>query len=123
MALIAIVDDSRLARAFVAAALNRAGYEVAEVDPTSLDEVLEKLRDLKPEVLVLDEQMPNFLGSNLVRACFEDDALSPLKVVMLTAQHDRDLERRMGKLGVHASLHKPITPQVLSSCIERLLAG
>ena len=121
VALIAIVDDSRLARVFAAAALKKAGHEVAEIDPTSLDEVLALLRTLRPALLLLDQQMPNFSGSSLVRACFEDDALASLKVVMLTAQHDEDMERRMEKLGVDAVLHKPITPQGLTARAAELL--
>lgn len=121
MALIAIVDDSRLARVFAAAALKQTGHEVAEVDPSSLEEVMERLRALRPALLVLDQQMPHFSGSSLVRACFEDDALASLKVVMLTAQHDGEMERRMAKLGVHAVLHKPITPQSLNQCVVELL--
>ena len=123
MTLIAIVDDSRLARSFAATCLKQAGFEVAEVEPTSLSEVLEKLRVLGPSLLVLDQQMPTFSGSSLVRACFEDEALSSLKVVMLTAHHDGDMEIRMEKLGVHAVLHKPISPADLNKAVTELLRG
>jgi len=123
MALIAIVDDSRMARAFAAASLKQGGHEVAEVEPTSLGEVMAALKALKPTLLVLDQQMPTFSGSGLVRACFEDATLTSLKVVMLTAQHDGDLERRMDKLGVHAVLHKPISPLDLNQRVAKLLNG
>ena len=120
MALIAVVDDSQLARRFAAASLKSAGHEVAEVEPASLDQVMDALRELKPALLVLDQQMPTFSGSNLVRACFEDDELSSLKVVMLTAHHDEEMERRMEKLGVHAVLHKPISPLDLNRVVATL---
>lgn len=121
MPLIAIVDDSRLARVFAAASLRKAGHEVAEIDPTSLEDVMEALHELRPTLMVLDQQMPSFSGSSLVRACFEDDALASLKVVMLTAQHDGEMEQRMTKLGVHVVLHKPITPHELNRSIAELI--
>lgn len=121
MALVVIVDDSRMARAFAAASLRQGGQDVAEVDPTSLECVMDRLRVLKPAVLLLDQQMPGFPGSSLVRACFEDDALSSVKVVMLTAQRDEEMEHRMAKLGVHVVLHKPISPHDLNHCVVELL--
>jgi DNA-binding response OmpR family regulator len=120
VALVAIVDDSRLARTFAAASLKQAGHEVAEVEPESQERVMAVLRELKPAILVLDQQMPAFSGSSLVRACFEDDALSTVKVLMLTAGRDEDLDHRMEKLGVHAVLHKPISPAVLNKAIAEL---
>jgi DNA-binding NarL/FixJ family response regulator len=123
MALIAIVDDSRLARSFATACLKQAEHEVVEVEPTCLSEVMGKLRELRPLVLILDQQMPTFSGSSLVRACFEDDALGDLKVVMLTAHHNEDLEIRMEKLGVHAVLHKPISPSDLNKAVAMLANG
>ena len=42
---IAIVDDSRLARAFAAAALRAKGHEVVEIEPNSLFEILRVLRE------------------------------------------------------------------------------
>ena len=121
MALVAIVDDSRLARTFAAASLKKAGHEVAEVDPRGLEATMEILRTLKPDLMVLDQLMPEFTGSSLVRACLEDDALGSLRVIMLTAQHDEDLEHRMEKLGVHAVIHKPITPLDLSRAVAEVL--
>ena len=120
MALIAVVDDSQLARRFAATSLKSAGHEAVEIEPASLEQVMDTLRELKPAVLVLDQQMPTFSGSNLVRACLEDDTLSSLKVVMLTAHHDEELEHRMEKLGVHAVLHKPISPTGLNRVVATL---
>ena len=120
MALIAVVDDSQLARRFAAASLKSAGHEAVEIEPVSLEQVMATLRELKPAVLVLDQQMPTFSGSSLVRACFGDHALSSLKVVMLTAHHDEEIEHRMEKLGVHSVLHKPISPLDLNRVVATL---
>jgi CheY-like chemotaxis protein len=121
MALIAIVDDSRLARHFAAACLKKDGHEVAEVEPTTIGEVMDQLRELQPALVMLDQQMPGFSGASLVRLCFQDEVLSAAKVVMLTAHHDEELEQRLEKLGVHSVLYKPISPADLSKAVAALV--
>ena len=121
MARIAVVDDSRMARIFASAVLAKAGHEVVAVEPKDLAGVQAELRRLQPDLLVLDHNMPAFLGPSLVRACFEDDLLSNLKVVMLTAHHDEKVQRRMEQLGVHALIYKPISPQTLVDTVARVL--
>lgn len=123
VALIGVVDDSRLARAFAAAALRKAGHEVVELEPLSLTELLDRLRELRPQLLVLDHHMPACSGPSVVRACFQDEALAAIKVVMLTAHHEDEMEQRMEKLGVHAVLHKPVEPQRLADTVAQVLGG
>jgi len=121
MALIAIIDDSKLSRTFGAASLKQAGHEVVEFEPSGLDAVVARLREVKPTLMVLDQQMPAFLGSSLVRVCFEDEALATIKVLMLTAHRDAELEQRMAKLGVRGFLHKPAGPAELNKAVAALL--
>ncbi len=123
MALVAIVDDSRLARMFAATALRKHGHEVIEIQPDTLPETLAILLERRPELLVLDHAMPAFQGPTLVRACFDDRRLAAIKVVMLTAFHDEAVAVRMAKLGVHAVLHKPILHEALTAAVDRVLAG
>ncbi len=121
MARIAVVDDSRMARAFAVGALAKAGHEAFEVEPTSLSEVMASLRTLRPDLILLDHMMPAFSGPSLVRACFEDSELGSVRVVMLSAHRMEDLEHRMAKLGVHAVLHKPVAPGELASGVAKAL--
>jgi CheY-like chemotaxis protein len=123
VARIAVVDDSKLVRVFVAAALEKAGHEVLLIEPDSLQETLDALVAGKPELLLLDLSMPAFQGPSLVRACFEHPDLAKLKVLILTAFHDAAVAERMEKLGVAAILHKPILHEDLTSAVERLLAA
>lgn len=123
MALIAIVDDSKLARVFSAAALKKLGHELLEIEPTSLFGVLGVLKERRPDVMVVDYLMPGCPGPSLVRACHEDPELSGIKVVMLTAHHEEEVQGRMANLGVQAVLHKPVDPKVLEGAVAGLLGG
>lgn len=121
MALIAIVDDSKLARVFNAAALRKLGHELLEIEPVSLFEVLAVLKERPPAVMVVDYLMPGCPGPSLVRACHEDASLSSIKVVMLTAHREEEIQGRLANLGVQAVLHKPVEPKVLEEAVNRLL--
>jgi CheY-like chemotaxis protein len=123
MALIAIVDDSRLARTFNAAALKKLGHDLVQIDPTSMGEVLTVLREKKPDLLLMDYLMPNCPGPKLVRACHEDSALAGMKIVLLTAHHEDEVHEGLEKLGVQLVLHKPVDPKAIEEIVSRLLGA
>ncbi|GLH71970.1 hypothetical protein GETHLI_04720 [Geothrix limicola] len=121
MARIAVVDDSKLIRTFLEAALRKAGHEVLLVEPDSLQTTLDALIEWRPELMILDHSMPAYQGPSLVRACFENPVLSRIKVLILTALHDEVMAGRMQKLGVDVILHKPIRHEDLTAAVDRLL--
>ena len=122
MARIAIVDDSRLARMFVAGALRTRGHEVVEVEPDSLFSVLKVLRDDPVDLLVMDLLMPECPGESLVRACREDAALQGLPVLLLSAHRDDEALHRMQHQGISGFLLKPVEPATLVAKVEEALA-
>lgn len=123
MVRIAIVDDSKLIRVFAAAALQKAGHEILQVEPDSFQNVLDTLIEWKPALIVLDQSMPAFQGPSLIRACFEHPELSTIKVLILTALHDEIMADRMKKLGVETILYKPIPYETLIEAVNRMLQG
>ena len=123
MARIAIVDDSRLARAFVGAALRAKGHDVVDVEPESLFTVLKILRETPVDLLILDLLMPGCPGESLVRACREDVALEGLPVLVLSAHRDDEALRRMQTHGLSGFLLKPVDATALVSKVQEALAG
>ena len=123
MSRIAIVDDSRLVRAFAAAALRAKGHEALEVDPTSLFEVLKVLRETPVDLLLADYLMPNCPGESLVRACREDAALQSLPILIVSAHRDDDSLIRMQQMGISGFLLKPVEASVLADKVAETLAG
>ena len=123
MARIAIVDDSRLVRAFVAGALRTKGHQPVEVEPTSLFEILKVLREAPVDLLMVDFLMPECPGESLVRACREDATLRDLPVLILSAHRDEDTLARMQEMGISGFLMKPVEPAVLLSTVAEILAN
>ena len=121
MARIMIVDDSRLARTFTAACLRKEGHEVVEVEPTSIFDVLKATKEANPDLLIMDFLMPNCPGTSLARACHEDQDLQAMRVLVLTAHRDEEINQRLRSLGVAAVLFKPVEPQALVETVGQIL--
>lgn len=122
MALIAVVDDSRLVRTFAAGCLRKAGHDVLDIDPLSIFEVLKLLKEGRPKVLVMDYLMPGCPGASLVRVIREDPDLKELPILVISAHRDEDVQERLHRMGSLGFLHKPFEPQVLVEAVTRLMA-
>ena len=118
---IAIVDDSRLVRAFAAGALRAQGHETVEVEPTSLFEVLKVLRESPVDLLVADFLMPECPGESLVRACREDAALQGLPILVVSAHRDDVSLKRMQQMGISGFLLKPVDASALVAKVAETL--
>jgi DNA-binding NarL/FixJ family response regulator len=119
---IAIVDDSRLVRAFSAVALRAQGYEAIEVEPTSLFEVLKVLRETPMDLLIADYLMPECPGESLVRACREDAVLRELPILVVSAHRDDVTLTRMQQMGISGFLLKPVEASALVAKVAETLA-
>jgi len=123
MALIGVVDDSRLARTFAATCLRKGGHEILDIEPVSTFEVLKALREQSPQLLVMDFLMPNCPGASLVRVLREDPDLKDMPILVLTAHHDDEIQARLERMGLLGFLHKPFEPQSILDSVEQLLAA
>ncbi|GLH71782.1 hypothetical protein GETHLI_02840 [Geothrix limicola] len=118
---IAIVDDSRLVRAFAAAALRAKGFEVVEVAPTSLFDVLNQLRERPLDLLVVDVLMPECPGETLVRAVREDAVLKDLPILVVSAHRDDTTLQTVQQLGISGFLLKPVDAATLAAKVAETI--
>ena len=123
-----VVDDESDARAFVRAILEPEGWQVEE----AFDGVdgLKQAKALKPDLMVLDVQMPRKGGFELFSELIQDPALQNIKVVMLTGVAERTGLRFSGKemgefLGKEpdAYVEKPIDPEILKRAVQKVAGG
>src|ERR1035438_3124025 len=119
MSRIAIVDDSRLIRAFAAGALRAKGPETVEVEPTSLFEVLKVLRESALDLLIVDFLMPECPGQSLIRACREDAVLRDLPILVVSAHRDDLSLQHMQQMGISGFLMKPVDASTLVAKVAR----
>jgi len=110
-----IVDDSRTMRLILKKQLVQLGFtEILEAG-----DGVEALKVLAgaavPEVALIDWNMPNMSGIDLLSALRENKAWDAMKVVMVTTEADVvRVQRALGQ-GANEYVVKPFTPQTLGA--------
>ena len=119
MAKILIADDDPILVEILRFRLEGAGHTV--VIARDGEEGLEAIRDLRPDLVVLDSMMPVVTGPEVLAKIKSDPDLSSIPVVMLTAR-DGEADIVAGlKAGAAEYLTKPFIPQELLVRISGLL--
>jgi CheY-like chemotaxis protein len=115
-ATVLVADDNSTLRLLMSLALDEDGHHVE----TAVDglEALEAIHRHTPDLIVLDLQMPNLDGWEVIRACRADPDTKSILIVVVSAAYQpwRDLD-------IQAYLTKPFDLDHLSSTVERLLAA
>ncbi len=114
---ILVVDDEEALGEMVASALRFAGYTA--ITETNGIEGLRRVRTDTPDVVVLDVNMPEMDGFEVVRRMRRDGNMTP--VIFLTARDDIDDLRTGFRHGGDDYLTKPFSLEELGLRIEALL--
>jgi DNA-binding NtrC family response regulator len=80
---------------------------------------LARLRENRFDVLLLDQQLPDGHGSDLIQAVLASDPELP--VIMMTGQHDLELAIEAIQRGAADFVHKPIKIGELKETVDRLI--
>jgi chemosensory pili system protein ChpA (sensor histidine kinase/response regulator) len=118
---ILVADDSVYIRQSLLQALSRAGYQVMEARDGM--EAIELLLAHPPDVLVLDIEMPNLNGYDLLSIIRAHPELARVKIVMLTSRSSQKHQARAHDLGAHAYLTKPCPQDTLLETLQSLLTN
>ncbi|MDW8069196.1 MAG: ATP-binding protein [Anaerolineae bacterium] len=113
-----IVDDSDEVREIIASlVLEPAGYRVLTANNGA--DGFRLLMETRPDLLILDEQMPGMTGLQVLRAMREQNLQIP--VIFMTAFGSEDLAVQAFRLGVRDYVIKPFEPPEMGRAIERAL--
>ncbi len=119
MARLLIADDREGGREFVRAVLERPGYAVYEANDGL--EAVSAARELRPDLIVLDLNMPGMDGFGVLRELRRDADFADTPVLALTASAMQGDRERAIAAGFTAYISKPIGPRELRAAVERLL--
>ncbi len=114
-----VVDDQPHIVRLIQVNLEKEGFRVA----TASDGVegMEKVRALRPDLVILDVIMPRKDGFEVLRDIKTDEGLAEIPVVMLTVKtHNADIVEGL-KEGAELYLPKPFHPKELVSLVKRVL--
>lgn len=116
--LILIAEDSQEIKQFLAeSVLPSAGYEVQTVgDGMS---ALTLSRELKPDLVITDQNMPNLTGLELIQRLKKDDPHLP--VILMTSEGSESLAVSAIRAGATDYLIKPFEAEQLLAAVGRAL--
>ena len=123
---ILVADDEQDCIDFVCDALAETGYEMLEARDG--EQALSMAREHRPNLIILDVQMPKRDGFAVFAALRADETFNNVPVIMLTAISERtgvdlsakDMGEYMGS-EPDAFVDKPIEPIILRQAVKTLL--
>jgi CheY-like chemotaxis protein len=117
--LILVVDDSQTIRKLVECHLSQSGYRVAAA--ADAEQGLELARSLRPDLLLLDHQLPGTTGEEVCRKLLDDEATARIPVVISSALRNRAYAQYTEYPNVIDQIPKPFTPELLKSGVAAAL--
>ncbi len=117
--LVMVVDDSLTVRKITSRLLARENYQVL----TARDGVdaLEQLQGVRPDIMLVDIEMPRMDGFDLTRNVRADAALKDIPIIMITSRTAEKHRKYALEVGVNAFLGKPFQEDELLENISLLV--
>jgi CheY-like chemotaxis protein len=118
--LILVVDDNESGQLLVSSVLQLEGFRVDVAG--SSEEVLERMNASKPDLILMDVQLPGQDGLALTRQLKADPATAAIPIIALTAHAmagDQELALAAGCVGY---ITKPINTRTLGDQLREFLA-
>ena len=113
------IDDDPCALMLISLTLELEGYQV--ITATDGYEGLRKIKEEKPDLLILDIMMPGMNGFDVCHDLRTDPETASLPVIMLSARTLPQDQMRGFQVGTDDYLTKPVSPDELLRTVSALL--
>ncbi|MDP2031192.1 MAG: Hpt domain-containing protein [Thiobacillus sp.] len=117
--MVLVVDDSLTVRKITTRLLTREGFRVDSAKDGV--DALEKMRDLLPDVVLLDVEMPRMDGFELARVMRGDERMKSVPIIMITSRTADKHRNHALEIGVNVYLGKPYQEHLLLEHIAEQL--
>ena len=114
-----VVDDSVTVRKVTSRLLERQGMDVIVAKDGV--EAVALLQERRPDVMLLDIEMPRMDGFEVARQVRHDERLKDLPIVMISSRTGEKHQEHAAQLGVNSFLGKPFQENELLATIDRLV--
>lgn len=84
-------------------------------------EAVERAREFEPDLVIMDIQLPNVSGLELIETLKADDQLKPIPIMAVTAYAAKGDEERIRAAGAEAYVSKPISVTRFVESVEALV--
>lgn len=116
---IMVVEDNDLNRKLFCDVLKSQGFTVEPVGDGL--EALDKARAFVPNLMIMDIQLPNISGLELIEGAKADPMLRAIPVLAVTAYAGKGDEERIREAGADGYLAKPVSIGPFMAAVKRLL--
>ena len=110
-----VIDDSRAMRLILGRMLRELGFDVAEA--TNGREGLDQLATTRPDLVLVDWNMPEMTGIEFLEAMRQPPHESSAKVVMVTTETEIPQVMRALGAGADEYLMKPFTAETFQEAL------
>jgi DNA-binding response OmpR family regulator len=114
-----VVEDDRDIAGLIALYLHKAGHSVETL--ASGSEVMRRVREEAPDLIVLDLMLPGMDGLLVCQALRNEPTTAAIPIIMLTARGEEDDRVRGLELGADDYVTKPFSPKELTARVAALL--
>ncbi len=114
-----VVDDSVTVRKVTSRLLERQGMDVIVAKDGV--EAVALLQERRPDIMLLDIEMPRMDGFEVARQVRHDERLADLPIVMISSRTGEKHQEHAAELGVNSFLGKPFQENELLATIDRLV--
>ncbi len=111
-----IIDDSLYMRTLINTALTEEGYNVVGMAGDG-ETAIEMALELEPDVITLDNVLPDMLGLDILKVLKDEDIKST--IVMISAVGQQSVVDEGMALGAAAYIVKPFTPDGLVEQVNK----
>ncbi len=118
MSKVYICDDDKLVLMMVERILGKE-HEVKKA--MSVEELMDLISEEKPDLILLDFQMPGTNGYEGLQIFKEKEWFKDVPIIMVTGERDSELEIKCLNEGVEDFVHKPFVPDVLLMRVQLVL--
>ncbi len=125
-AVVMLVDDHEAQRNIIRKHIEDI-YEVEIVEAENGKEAMEKLKEVRPHLIITDIMMPEMDGLDLLKEVREDMVLEPIPVIVVTSltssgnEGEIELRNMAFSLGANDFLTKPISASEFVPMVRRFL--
>ncbi|AFY58123.1 PAS domain S-box [Rivularia sp. PCC 7116] len=116
---ILVVDDNKINRAVVVSYLQQLGFEISEANNGK--QALETVKNLKPDLVLLDLVMPIMDGFETTKALKSNPQFKDLPIIAISANAMFDAQLSSYRIGCNAFLSKPVDLKILIKSIAQFI--
>jgi two-component system alkaline phosphatase synthesis response regulator PhoP len=113
-----IADDEPDILEIISYNLNNEGYQIFTAKDGN--EAIEKAKEVRPDLIILDIMMPNKSGVDVCRILRSQPAFENTLIIFLTALNDDTTQITSLEIGADDYITKPVSPKVLISRVNAI---